>query len=346
MRIGVVGASGYTGSELVRLLAHHPGGLEVAMVTSRSQAGTPLADLWPNLRGYTDLVLEPYEVAVLRERVETVVLAVPHKVAQEYVPELLEAGLRVVDFSADYRLHNAQTYEQWYHTPHTSPHLLQEAVYGLPERYRERIRTARLVANPGCNATSAILGALPLVENRIVDPTSLIADTKTGISGAGPRAEVRYLYATREANVVAYNIAVHRHTPEIEQELQAVTDEPVRVSFTPHLVPMSRGILTTIYADLKSPWRTEEVLELYRLRYKDEPFVHVLGAGQYAETKAVLGSNNVHISLAVDERVQRVIVTCVLDNLVKGAAGAVVQNLNLMAGLDETAGLRFPGLMP
>jgi len=346
MDIAIVGASGYTSSELIRLLVGHPGGLRLRVVTSESFPGVPVTRVMPNLRGYCDLTFEAFDLRSLRGRVETVVLAVPHRVAQDYAPSLLDAGFRVVDFSADYRLHNPDDYETWYKAPHRNPELLARAVYGLPERYREAIRAADFVANPGCYPTSAILGAMPLLEHDLVEPDSGIIDSKSGISGAGKKPDEKTHFANRESNLTAYNIGTHRHTPEIEQELSAIAGRPIRVSFTPHLIPMTRGILTTLYFTLRRSLTTDEVLEIYRLRYKDEPFVHVLDKGEYAQTKAVLGSNNVHVSLEVDARVGRVVVTSVLDNLVKGASGAVVQNLNLMAGLDETTGLRFPGLMP
>jgi N-acetyl-gamma-glutamyl-phosphate reductase len=346
MDIAIVGASGYTSSELIRLLVGHPGGLRLRAVTSESFPGVAVHRIMPNLRGYCDLTFEAYDLASLKGRVDAVVLAVPHKVAQEFAPHLLDAGLRVVDFSADYRLHNPDDYETWYRTPHRNPELLARAVYGLAERYRETIRGADFIANPGCYPTSAILGAMPLLEHGLVEPDSVIIDAKSGISGAGKKPDEKTHFPNRESNLTAYSIGTHRHTPEIEQELSEIAGKPIRVSFTPHLIPMTRGILTTLYFSLRKPMTTDDALEAYRVRYKDEPFVHILDKGEYAQTKAVLGSNNVHVSLEVDARVGRVIVTTALDNLVKGASGAVVQNLNLMAGLDETAGLRFPGMMP
>jgi N-acetyl-gamma-glutamyl-phosphate reductase len=346
MKIGIVGAAGFPGCELIRLLAAHPGGLSLEVITSRASAGTRISDISPNLVGYCDLELEPTDIETLRGRVDTVVLAVPHRVAQEYVPALLDGGFRVVDFSADFRLHDPDTYEKWYATEHVARETLPLAVYGLPERYRADIPGARLVANPGCYPTSAILGALPLVAEGLVDPMSLVIDAKTGMSGASRTPSESSHLVSRHENITAYNIGKHRHTPEIEQELGAVTASDVMVSFTPHLMPMTRGILSTIYGSLTGKLTTDEARAVYQARYDDEPFVHVLGAGRPAETKAVLGSNNVHIGVEVDERVGRVVVTCAIDNLCKGAAGAVVQNLNLMAGLAETSGLAFPGLMP
>ncbi|MBT3267273.1 N-acetyl-gamma-glutamyl-phosphate reductase [Candidatus Poribacteria bacterium] len=346
MRIGIVGAGSYPACELVRLLAGHPGGLSLEVITSRTADGRRISDVSPNLRGYCDLAFEPTGLDTLRGRVDTVVLSVPHRAAQEHVPSLLDAGFRVVDFSADFRLHDADTYENWYGTEHVARGFLGRAVYGLPERYRDDIRDADLVANPGCYPTSGILGALPLIADGLVEPDSLIIDSKTGMSGASRTPSDSAHFVSRHENITAYNIGKHRHTPEIEQELGAVTDADVTVSFTPHLMPMTRGILSTMYGTLRRPTTTDAVLERYRVRYKDEAFVQVLDAGKPAETKAVLGSNNVHIGAEVDARVGRVVVTCAIDNLGKGAAGAVVQNLNLMAGLDETSGLAFPGMMP
>ncbi len=273
-------------------------------------------------------------------------LAVPHRVAMELVPQILKQGLRVIDFSADYRLRDVDTYEAWYHTQHTSPELTKEAVYGLPERYRDAIRTARLIANPGCYPTSAILATLPLLNSTVVELDSLIIDAKSGISGAGPKPKETTHYPNRDANFVAYNLGMHRHTPEIEQELGAMLNEPIRVTFSPHLVPMTRGILSTVYARLTQEMSTEAVSELYTQFYANEPFVRVLPPGEYPQTKAVMGSNYCDVGLEVDTRTRRVIAMAAIDNLGKGAAGAAVQNLNLMFGFDETAGLKVPGLMP
>ena len=347
IKVGIVGASGYSGSELLRFLANHSGGLQVALCTSETYAGQRMADVLPNLRGFLSTTFEPLDLDSLKERVDVVVLAVPHKVAMSFVPQILAQGLRVVDFSADYRLGDAETYEAWYHAEHTSAELMGQAVYGLPERYREQIRTAQLVANPGCYPTSAVLAAMPLVAQGGVELDSIIVDSKSGISGAGPKPRENTHYPNRESNVVAYNIGVHRHTPEIEQELSAVASEtPVRVTFTPHLVPMTRGILSTVYMRLTAEMSTEKVLDLYAKFYENEPFVRVLSSGTYPETKAVLGSNYCDVGVEVDTRTRRVVAMAAIDNLGKGAAGAVVQNLNLMFGLSETDGLKVLGMMP
>ncbi len=346
IKVGIVGASGYSGSELLRFLANHSGKLQVALCTSETYSGQCVESVLPNLRGFLSTTFEPLDIRALKARVDVVVLAVPHKVAMSFVPQILAQGLRVVDFSADYRLGDADTYEAWYHAEHTSAELMPLAVYGLPERYREQIRTAQLVANPGCYPTSAVLAAMPLVAQGAVALDSIIVDSKSGISGAGPKPSENTHYPNRESNVVAYNIGVHRHTPEIEQELSAVASEPVRVTFTPHLVPMTRGILSTVYMRLTEELSTENVLALYEKFYGDEPFVRVLPSSAYPQTKSVLGSNYCDIGVEVDTRTRRVVAMAAIDNLGKGAAGAVVQNLNLMFGLNETDGLKVPGMMP
>ena len=346
IKIGIVGASGYSGSELLRFLVNHPGELQVALCTSETYAGQCIESVLPNLRGFLSAKFEPLDLDSLKERVDAVVLAVPHKVAMSFAPKILKQGLRVVDFSADYRLEDAETYQAWYHAEHTSSELMPQAIYGLPERYRAKIREAQLVANPGCYPTSAILAAMPLVAQRVVELDSIIVDSKSGISGAGPKPSENTHYANRESNVVAYNIGVHRHTPEIEQELGAVASEPIRVTFAPHLVPMTRGILSTVYMRLTEEMSTQEALSIYSGFYENEPFVRVLPSDTYPETKAVLGSNYCDVGLEVDTRTRRVVAMAAIDNLGKGAAGAVVQNLNLMFGFKETDGLKVPGMMP
>ena len=346
MKLGIVGASGYSGSELLRFLVNHPGELQVALCTSETYAGQCIDSVLPNLRGFLSSKFEALDLDSLKDRVDVVVLAVPHKVAMSFVPQILAQGLRVVDFSADYRLEDAETYEAWYHVEHTSTSLMSKSVYGLPERYRDCIRSAQLIANPGCYPTSAILAAMPFVKLGVVELDSIIVDSKSGISGAGPKPSENTHYANRESNFIAYNIGVHRHTPEIEQELSAVASEPVRVTFTPHLVPMTRGILSTVYMRLTEEISTEEALNMYAKFYEHEPFVRVLPTGTYPQTKAVLGSNYCDVGLEVDTRTRRIITMAAIDNLGKGAAGAVVQNLNLMFDFKETDGLKVPGMMP
>ncbi len=345
-RIGIVGASGYGGSELVRFLVNHSGGLRVALATSETYAGQRVDSVLPHLRGFIDLTFEALDIDSLKERVDVVVLAVPHKVAMTFAPQIVAQGLRLVDFSADYRLNDAETYSSWYHVEHTSPELIPNAVYGLPERYREKIREAEVVANPGCYPSSAILATMPLLNNKLIQLDTIIIDSKSGISGAGPKPKDSTHFPNRESNVVAYNIGKHRHTPEIEQELSAVAGESVSVTFTPHLVPMTRGILSTVYGSLIEPLDTESLLEIYASYYEDEPFIRVLDKEVYPQTKSVLGSNYCDVGIEVDDRTGRVVAMAALDNLGKGAAGAALQNLNLMFGYDETDGLQSPGLMP
>ncbi len=346
IKIGIIGASGYSGSELLRFLVNHPGKLEIALCTSETYAGQRIDSVLPNLRGFLSSKFEALDIDSLKDRVDAVVLAVPHKVAMSFVPQILAQGLRIVDFSADYRLEDAETYEAWYHVDHTSTSLMSTSVYGLPERYRDCIRSAQLVANPGCYPTSAILAAMPFVKHGIVALDSIIVDSKSGISGAGPKPSENTHYANRESNCIAYNIGVHRHTPEIEQELSAVASEPIRVTFTPHLVPMTRGILSTVYMRLTEEISTEDAVAIYTNFYENEPFVRVLPTGTYPQTKAVLGSNYCDVGLEVDARTRRIVAMAAIDNLGKGAAGAVVQNLNLMFGFKETDGLKVPGMMP
>lgn len=345
-KIGIVGASGYGGSELVRFLVNHSDGLRVELATSETYAGQRVDSILPHLRGFIDLAFEALDIDSLKERVDVVVLAVPHKVAMAFAPQIVAQGLRVVDFSADYRLNDAETYSNWYHVEHTSPELIPNAVYGLPERYREKIRDAEVVANPGCYPSSAILATMPLLNNKLIQLDTIIIDSKSGISGAGPKPKDTTHFPNRESNLVAYNIGKHRHTPEIEQELSAVAGEIVSVTFTPHLVPMTRGILSTVYASLIEPLDTESLLEIYASYYEDEPFIRVLDKEVYPQTKSVLGSNYCDVGIEVDSRTGRVVAMAALDNLGKGAAGAALQNLNLMFGYDETDGLQSPGLMP
>ncbi len=346
IRVGIVGASGYTSSELIRLIIQHPDDIRITVITSESYTGEHVSRVMPNLRGLLDLEFESLDIASLKERVDFVFLAVPHKVAMSFAPRILEQGLRVIDFSADYRLVDAEIYEAWYKTEHTSPEWLSEAVYGLPELHRDEIRNARLVANPGCYPTGAILASAPLIAHRLVHLAGIVVDAKSGISGAGSKPSLATHFPNREGNVTAYNVAQHRHTPEIEQELSRVAGTPIQLNFTPHLMPMTRGILSTVYFALVENITTEALLEIYSEYYADEPFVRVLEQGQYPQTHAVYGSNYCDVGLEVDMRTRRVVVMSAIDNLVKGASGAALQNLNIIAGLQETAGLDAPGIMP
>ena len=343
-RIAVIGASGYTGVELLRLLSQHPD-VELVSVTSRQYAGQSVAEVFPSLQGSLDLVFEDVNPTALAGRVDLVFTAVPHQTAMGMIPELLDAGCRVVDLSADFRISDRSTYEAWYQE-HTAPELLQEAVYGLPELFREQIPSARLIANPGCYPTSVALALAPLLEENLIDATTLIVDSKSGTSGAGRAAKVDTLYCEVNEGFKAYSLPRHRHTPEIEQTLGRLAGSDVTISFTPHLLPVSRGILSTCYASLSNDLSLDELHDIYLKRYASETFVRVLPKGQLPNITQVCGSNYCDIGLAVDDRTGRVIAIAVIDNLVKGAAGQAIQNMNLMFSLPENTGLMVPPLFP
>ncbi len=344
LKVAVVGASGYTGAELLRLLVGHPE-VEICCVTSRQHEGQRIAAVFPSLEGFSDLVCEALDVGVIAERVDVVFTALPHKSAMAVVPGFLAAGCKVVDLSADYRLRDRHVYERWYQA-HDNPQLLDEAVYGLPELYREQLRRARLIANPGCYPTSIVLGFAPLLEEKLIDPSTLIADSKSGTSGAGRGAKQGSLFCEVNEGFKAYAVGAHRHTPEIEQELSRLSGNNIRLNFTPHLLPVNRGILSTCYAQLKTEKSTAELLDLYRNYYQGEAFVRIMPGGALPNVAFVRGTNFCDIGLFSDTRTGRVIVVSAIDNLVKGAAGQAVQNMNLMFGCKETLGLAIVPAFP
>ena len=337
VKVAVFGASGYTGLELMRLLARHPG-VELTFITSREYQGRPVAEVFPTLAEIVKLSFVAPDPAVIASATEVVFLAVPHKTAMEVVPPLLSAGVRVVDLSADFRFRDQAVYEAWYQ-PHSAPELLMEAVYGLPELHRNKIRTARLVGNPGCYPTCVILGLAPLLKGRLVFPDSLIADSKSGVSGAGRGASLTTSYCEVTDSLKAYKVAEHRHAPEMEQELSLLSGKPVKVTFTPHLAPMGRGILGTLYAQLVKPLTDEDIHKVYRAFYRDQPFVRLMPPGTWPSTQQVRGSNYCDLAFKVDRERGRVILVSVIDNLTRGASGLAVHNFNLMAGFPETLGL-------
>jgi len=343
--VAIAGASGYTGVELLRLLLQHPLAKVVAL-TADTYANQPIGKVFPSLTGLVDLTCLPLDTAKLAAEAEFVFLALPHKTSMAAGADLIQRGARVLDLSADYRLKDPAAYPRWYGVQHVAPHLLKEAAYGLPELHRAAIAEARLVAVPGCYPTGAVLGLAPLVAEGLVDPDSLVIDAISGVSGAGRKAELPYHFSEVNENLKAYGVATHRHTPEIEQELSRLAGREVIVSFTPHLAPLTRGILTTITAALQTRRSAADLLSLFRTFYRDAPFVRVLGEGQLPETKPVLHSNFCDIGVVSDSRTGRVIVVTAIDNLVKGASGQAVQCFNLMAGLDERTGLWIPGLFP
>jgi len=344
IKVGIAGATGYTGLELVRLLLGHPE-VEIAALTSETYQGQNIATVFPSLAGHLEAELVSLE-SLAAQDLDVLFLALPHTACMAHAPGLLKQNIRVIDLSADHRLKSAALYPQWYQVEHTRPETLREAVYGLPEIYREKIRTARLVANPGCYPTSVILAVLPLLSTGWVDPDTLIADCKSGVSGAGRKLSVGTHFPECNEAVSAYNLGRHRHTPEIEQEISAALGRSVQITFSPHLMPMTRGMLSTVYMSLTKDLTAEELLGHYREFYKDEPFVRVLDAGVYANTHFVSRSNYCDIGLTVDTRTRRVILTSAIDNLVKGASGQAVQNMNLMLGVDETTALGSPGVFP
>ncbi len=341
-RVGIVGGTGYTGSELMRLLARHLGA-ELAVITSRADAGTVVADMFPHLRGRVGLSFSEPDLGMLAE-CDLVFFATPNGTAMKMVPDLLERGVKVIDLAADFRLKDPAQWQRWYGMPHACPELLAEAVYGLPELHREQIRGARLVANPGCYPTATTLGLLPLLEAGVVDPSWLIADVKSGVSGAGRKAAVGILMAEVGESFKAYSVAGHRHQPEISQNLAVAAKSPLRLTFVPHLVPMIRGIEATLYARLTD--RVCDIQGLFERRYVGEAFVDILPSGSHPETRSVRGTNVCRIAVAEPLGDGVVVVQSVIDNLVKGAAGQALQNMNLMFGYAEAAGLEDLALLP
>ena len=341
IKVGIVGGTGYTGVELLRILSQHPE-VEVQAITSRKEAGIAVDEFFPSLRGKVKLKFSDPAKTKL-EKCNVVFFATPNGVAMQQTKELLSAGARVIDLAADFRIKDVAVWEKWYGMTHASPDLLEEAVYGLPEVNREEIKVAQLVANPGCYPTAVQLGFLPLIESKIIDIDHLIADVKSGVSGAGRNAEIHTLYAEASDNFKAYGVPGHRHHPEIKQGLSNIADKPVELTFVPHLTPMIRGIHATLYARLTS---NVNLQSLFEKRYSDEPFVDILPVGSHPETRSVKGSNFCRIAVHLPQEGDIAVVLAVTDNLVKGAAGQAVQNMNLMFGLSETLGINQIAQIP
>jgi N-acetyl-gamma-glutamyl-phosphate reductase len=341
IKAGIVGGTGYTGVELLRLLALHPQ-VELHAITSRADAGTAVNQMFPSLRGYCDISFSHPDTAQL-DQCDVVFFATPNGVAMQQTRALLDAGVRVIDLAADFRIKDIKVWEKWYGMSHACPDLIESAVYGMPEVNREQIKQARLVANPGCYPTAVQLGFLPLIEAGVVDSSSLIADAKSGVSGAGRKAEIGSLFSEASDNFKAYGVAGHRHLPEIRQGLSLAGKHEVGLTFVPHLTPLIRGIHATLYAKLKSE---VDVQNLFVQRYKNEPFVDVLPAGSLPETRSVRGSNHCRIALYRPQGGDTVVVLSVIDNLVKGAAGQAVHNMNIMFGLPEATALNIVPLLP
>ncbi|MFT5701845.1 MAG: N-acetyl-gamma-glutamyl-phosphate reductase [Desulforhopalus sp.] len=345
IRVGIIGASGYAGAELARIICNHPE-IELTVATSRQYEGQPLSEVFPNLRSRVDIICENPEPKDLADKADLFFAAVPHKTAMDLVPTLLDAGKKVIDLSADFRLRDVATYEQWYQ-PHSSSHLLAEAVYGLPELYRDSIKACRLLANPGCYPTSIILGLAPLLKAGVIVPETIIADSKSGTTGAGRTAQTGSLFCEVHDGFKPYKVGrAHRHTPEIEQELSVLAGSDINITFTPHLLPISRGILSTVYASLAREVTTDTIQELYTNQYSDEPFVRLLKEDTFPATQYVRGSNFCDISFKIDFTTKRIIVMSAIDNVVKGAAGQAVQNMNIMCGFKEDSGLLTAPMFP
>lgn len=343
VKVGIVGGTGYTGVELLRLLAAHPQ-VNLQVITSRSEKGLPVADMYPNLRGYVDLVFSEPDMQVL-QKCDLVFFATPNGIAMTMAQELLDSGVKVIDLAADFRIKDINEWSKWYGMEHACPDLVAEAVYGLPEINRAEIKNARLVANPGCYPTAVQLGLLPLIENGLVETDHLIADAKSGVSGAGRTAAIDYLQAESSENFKAYGVSGHRHLPEISQGLSQANGAEVGLTFVPHLVPMIRGIEASLYATIRADFATD-LQQLYMQRYADEPFVDVLPQGIMPETRSVKGANTCRISIFRPQQGDTIVVSSVIDNLVKGAAGQAIQNMNIMFGFDEQAGLNQVALLP
>lgn len=349
LKIGIVGGTGYTGVELLRLLANHPNA-DLVAITSRSEAGQAVADMYPNLRGHVDLKFTVPDAAELA-KLDVVFFATPHNVAMQTVPDLISRGVRVIDLSADFRIRDAALWSKWYGEEHTARDLLAKAVYGLPEVNRDKIRDAQLVACAGCYPTSVQLGFAPLLEQGWVDPSRLIANCASGVSGAGRQAKVDNLFSELNDSFKAYGVPGHRHLPEIEQGLTDIlkgagSDKPVSLTFTPHLLPTVRGIHATLYGELTSDVPLADIQKAYEARYADEPFVDVLPAGSHPMTRSVKGANLCRIAVHRPQNRNTVVVLAVIDNLVKGASGQAIQAMNIMFGLDEKAGLNVVALLP
>ncbi|ADY54795.1 N-acetyl-gamma-glutamyl-phosphate reductase [Syntrophobotulus glycolicus DSM 8271] len=343
MKIGILGATGYTGHELIRILRGHSEA-EIVYLGSSGSAGQKIADIYPGLNEIVDNNLESDQE--VPEEIEVLFCALPHGITAGRAEKYLDRQIKVIDLGADFRLKDKNIYEAWYKTSHASPHLLAEAVYGIPELNRAEIAGKRLIANPGCYPTATQLALVPLLKDKLLKSDSIIVDAKSGVSGAGRGTNLGVHFSEVNENFKAYGVATHRHTPEIEQELSKAAGEDILINFTPHLVPMTRGILTTIYASAAEGVEEGDLLQSWQTVYADEQFVHQMPGGEWPQTKYAYGSNHVFMQLKLDKRTGRVILVAALDNLVKGASGQAVQNMNILFGLPEETGLKTNGMWP
>lgn len=344
LKAAIIGASGYTGFELMRLSVQHPH-MELTAVSSEKFAGKKVGEVFPSLHDKIKVDFKSLSEKEGVSEADFVFVALPHKEAMSVVPQLIKQGKKVIDLSADFRFNDPAIYEKWYQK-HTAPELLQDAVYGLSELYREKIKNAQLVANPGCYPTAVILALAPLIKNDVIDLNNVIADAKSGVSGAGRSVVLSSLFAEVNEGVKAYKVAKHQHLPEMEQELSLIAQKNVSLLFTPHLIPMNRGILATIYTTMSKEMSENEVLNLYKNFYQNDIFVRICPLGTFPSTNQVKGSNYCDISITIDSRTNRLVIVSVIDNLIKGGSGQAVQNMNIMAGFSEELGINQPALFP
>lgn len=337
--VAIVGATGYTGVEILKILLRHPR-VQVTSLTAKVEGTIRIQDEFPELKGTVAMDCSAVNVDEVCRKAEIVFLSLPHTVSMQFAPAFLQAGKKVIDLSADYRFSRPEEYEKWYGAPHTDPEGLSRAVYGLPELFREKVKKARLVANPGCFPTGAILGIYPAARAGLLASPEAIVDAKTGVTGAGRKASLPLLFPEVNENFKAYNLATHKHTPEIASILGAALGREMTIEFAPHLLPVNRGILSTIYLKLAAPTTEEEVIGIYQRQYGNEPFIRVYPKGSLPQLKEAAGTNNCLIGIAVNPRTRNLIVVAVIDNLLKGAAGQAVQNMNIMQGWGETEGFR------
>lgn len=342
IKAGIIGATGYAGIELVRLLSLHPD-VKITSLVSHSFAGEKISDIYPNLKNINDSVCEELDIEKIAGKSDIVFTSLPHGTSGKVISELYEHGVKIIDLSGDFRYNDVTVYEKWYGVKHENPELLQKSVYGLPELHRGKIAKASLVGNPGCYTTCSILPLAPFLYNNVIDHDNIIIDAKSGVSGAGRSLSLGTHFVECTENLKAYKIGTHRHTSEIEQELSIIANDEIKLSFTPHLVPMKRGITATIYANLLKNYSIDELLNLCKDYYKNEYFIKIYDKEQLPETKHIVGSNFIGIGLSIDKRLNRLIIVSVIDNLIKGASGQAIQNMNIMFGLDEKTALNFPG---
>ncbi|MBR5507552.1 MAG: N-acetyl-gamma-glutamyl-phosphate reductase [Clostridia bacterium] len=343
INVGILGATGYAGIETVRLLATHPE-VKITRLISHSFEGKKISEIYPSLEGVLDIECTSLDVDDISKNCDLVFTALPHGVSKDVIPGLYKKGLKIIDLSGDFRYNDVKVYEKWYGESHPSPELLEKSVYGLCELYRDKIKETSLVGNPGCYTTCSILALYPLLKAGIIETKNIIIDAKSGVTGAGRTTKLDYSFCECTENMLAYKVATHRHTSEIEQELSIAAGSEVMVSFTPHLVPLKRGIYATCYANLAKNVTGEEVEKIYKDFYKGEYFIRIMNSGKIPESNWVAGSNFANIGFQIDERLGRIVVCSTIDNLIKGAAGQAVQNMNIMMGFEENAGLDMPAM--